>query len=57
MERHLAFCQECLEVLDLILLGEAPATLEEEAALEMLPKWTLEEMLERLRPRIASSSR
>ncbi len=48
-------CPECLFVLDLILLAEAPATPEEEAALDMLPKWTPEELLERLRPRIGSS--
>jgi len=48
-------CSKCLELLDLILLGEAPATPEEEAALDELPAVTAEDLLERLRPRIARS--
>jgi len=34
---------------DFLLLCEAPATSEEEAVLRSLPKWTAEELLERLR--------
>ena len=34
--RHLLSCPECLHVLDLILLAEAPATPEEEAFLDNL---------------------
>ena len=42
-------------MLDMILLAEVPVTAEEEAVLRSLPKWTAEELLERLRPKIASS--
>ena len=53
--RHLMVCPECLFELDFLLLAETPATPEEEAVLRSLPKWTAEELLERLRPKIASS--
>ena len=45
------YCPDCLHVLDLILLAEAPATPEEEAILDELPEVTAEDLLERLRPR------
>jgi len=48
-------CLECLYVLDLILLAEVPATPEEEAILDEIPEVTAEDVLERLRPRIAWS--
>ena len=52
---HLMSCAECLLELDFLLLAEAPATPEEEAILDEIPKVTAEDLLERLRPRIASS--
>jgi len=52
---HLLSCPECLFELDFLLLCEAPATPEEETVLRSLPKWTAEELVERLRPKIASS--
>lgn len=36
VEQHLVTCSECLEVLDLILLAEAPTTPEEEVVLSGL---------------------
>lgn len=53
--RHLMGCPECLYVLDMILLAEALPMPEEEAALHELPEVTAEDLLERLRPRIARS--
>ncbi len=52
---HLMGCPERSAELDFLLLAEAPPTPEEEAVLRSLPKWTAEELLERLRPKIASS--
>ena len=46
---HLMSCPECLFELDLLLLAEAPATPEEEAALERIPEVTWDEILRRLR--------
>ena len=54
MGHHLMDCPECLYVLDMILLAEAPATAAEEAVLDELPEVTAEDLLPRLRPRIAS---
>ena len=48
-------CPECLDMLDMILLAEAPETAEEETILKTLPEVTAEDLLERLRPRIAWS--
>ncbi len=52
---HLVDCRECLFELDFLLLSEAPPTPEEEAILDEFPKVTAEDLLERLRPKIASS--
>jgi len=38
-------CSECLYVLDLILLAEAPATPEEAVLLSQLPEFTAEGLL------------
>ena len=45
---HLLSCAECLYVLDLILLAEAPATLEEEVVLDQIPKLTAVDLLTRV---------
>ena len=47
--QHLLACPECLFELDFLLLCEAPATPEEEAALERIPEVTWDEILRRLR--------
>ena len=52
---HLMSCPECLFELDFLLLAEVPPTPEEETVLRSLPKWTAEELLERLRPKLASA--
>ena len=53
--RHLMFCPACSAELDFLLLAEAPETAEEEAVLDALPEVTAEDLLERLRARIALS--
>ncbi len=53
--QHLVDCAECLFELDFLLLCEARATPEEEAILDELPEVTAEDLLERLRSRIARS--
>ncbi len=52
VERHLISCQECLELLDHILLAEVPGTIEEEAVLGRLSRWSVEELLGRLCTRV-----
>ena len=45
-------CPECLFELDLLLLCEAPATLEEEAILSQLPAVSPKDLLARSTPRV-----
>jgi len=52
--RHLLSCAECLHVLDMVLLAEAPATAEERAALDEIPQIHPKEFRRRLRQRFSS---
>ena len=49
--RHLMSCPECLYVLDLILLAEAPATPTDDAALDAIPEVTVQDLPDRFQRR------
>ena len=56
VERHLIGCEECLGTLVMIVRAEASPTPEEEARLRNLPRRSPKEMLDLLRPLIASTT-
>ena len=53
--RHLLSCPECLNVPDLILLAEVPATSEEETILSRMPGLSADDLPFPLRPGIGPS--
>ncbi len=52
---HLLSCPECLNVPDLILLAEVPATSEEETILSRMPGLSADDLPSPLRPGIGPS--